>query len=118
MSTIPINSMRSVTDPIVPVWNEPFTLNEANRTLRIDTLTRYKAFWQKAILRNYGSLPMKYRTLRTAPYQFLPTAADRTLDGWGSYLEVELQGIAAAGATVEAIVTVYMCRREDVYVQR
>lgn len=113
MSQIPINDLRSVTDPVIPVWNEEFSYEGSNSGVLVDTLTRYRAFWQKVIIRNYGSQRIRYRTKSTGPYTELPQAAERTLDGWGSYFELQGQGGSPVGT-----VTIYMCRREDVYVQR
>ena len=95
MSYVPNDQLRSVDSLDLIV----FTLDTINidtaLTLR-DIFTENLAFWKRVIIRNLQATDnMTYRTRPNAPLKILPPLSERTLRGWGSYLEIN-----SAAATV------------------
>ena len=96
MSVVPNETLRSVDslDLIVFTLNSDITLASTFR----DLFTEQLAFWKRVIIRNLQPLDnMTYRTNPDGSFTTLPPLSERTLRGWGSYLEIVSAAAAVTG---------------------
>ena len=96
MSVVPNETLRSVDSLELIVFTLDSDITLAS-TIR-DIFTEQLAFWKRVIIRNLQPLDnMTYRTNPDAPLKTLPPLSERTLRGWGSYLEINSAAAAVAG---------------------
>ena len=96
MSVVPNQTLRSVDslELIVFTLDSDITLAATIR----DIYTEQMAWWKRVIIRNLQPADnMTYRTSPDAPLKTLPPLSERTLRGWGSYLEINSAAAAVTG---------------------
>ena len=94
MSYIPEAQLRAVNDPTLPSFSIP-TIDLGARTFPyiFDSWTLYQSFWRAITIRNLSAdNPIFYRYTKGTKFDVLPPNAERTLQGWGSYLELRQDG--------------------------
>ena len=96
MSFVPNETLESVDSLDLIVFEVDSDITLAQTV--IDTFTQQLAWWKRAIIRNLQPLDnMTYRTRPDAPLKTLPPLSERTLRGWGSYLEINSAAAAVVG---------------------
>ena len=112
MSFIPNETLESVDSLDLTVFEVNSDIVLAQTI--IDTYTTQMAWWKRAILRNLQPLDnMTYRTRPDAPLRTLPPLSERTLRGWGSYLEINSAAPTVIGELELDLVTIKNAIRKD-----
>lgn len=104
--------MRSVNDPTV----KSYTVSESLDNLPIfkrDFLTWNDVFWKYITVRNFDNNQQLriYEHTSHASDSVVPAASERTLHGWGSYLEVD--SIIPGQNIISGEITMELVKRED-----
>ena len=96
MSIVPNEQLQSVDSLELIVYTLKANITAA-LTLR-DIYTEQMGFWKRAIIRNLQPADnMTYRTSPDEPLETLPPLSERTLRGWGSYIEINSAAAAVNG---------------------
>lgn len=87
MSVVPNDNLQSVDS--LDLITFPITERiDATGIYTRDFWTRYKGFWKQVIIRNYNIADnLLYRINPNEVQKVIPPASERTVQGWGSFLQ-------------------------------
>ena len=103
MSYVPISELKAVTDPNLPSFSlPPIDLDAQTFPYIFDSWTLYQSFWQAVTIRNLSSdNPIFYRTtVQATKFDVIPPNSERTIEGWGSFIELREDGSKAITGTM------------------
>ena len=96
MSYVPNEKLLSVDSLTLTVYTLKAQINTALITR--DIFTEQEGFWKRAIIRNYQTTDdILYRQNPNDTLEVLPPLSERTLRGWGSYLEIQTIAVIPNG---------------------
>lgn len=109
MSYIPQQNLRSVLSTEIPTFSISYDLKETN--FDIDTITNYDSFWKSIIVRNFDpSNSIFYHKNLTEPFDIIPPLAERIIEGWGSFFQINTKNI---NTKFNGNMVIEMCKRTD-----
>jgi len=79
-----------------------------------DIFNEHLAFWKTVIIRNFQPADdVTYRTDPDRPFKTIPPLAERTVKGWGSFLQVQSVAAVPDGEMEFECVTLQNARRKN-----
>lgn len=108
MSIVPQDNLKSVNSLELPSYTISAKLN--TNSYVNDTYTLYDSFWKAITIRNFSdSDSLYYRENPNGILEVIPPLAERTLNGWGSYINIE----APKDSMLNGIVVFEMVKRSN-----
>ncbi len=96
MSVVPNDRLYSADSLELITYKRTIDFNSAQE--RHDIFTENLGFWKQVIIRNFQVADnITYRLDPNAPVITLPPSSERTIKGWGSFLEVNSAAAAPTG---------------------
>lgn len=108
MSIIPQEDLKAVNSFELKSYTISSKLDKNSYT--IDAYTNYDSFWKAITIRNFSdSESVYYREEPNGVLEVIPPLAERTLNGWGSFINVE----APKDLMLNGIIVLEMVKRVD-----
>jgi len=96
LSFIPQDKLKSVLSLELKTFEITQALDDLTNPTKFDTWTTYESFFKTIVIRNFNPIDtLQYRVTPNAGFDVIPPLSERSISGWGSFIEVAHEALSS-----------------------